>query len=78
MNDPSRTLLTVAQAAERAGVGASTVRQWVRRGHLPVVRLAGRVWVRELDLLIAERDTRRRGGARRGAEAAGPVNCGGG
>ncbi|MQY07753.1 helix-turn-helix domain-containing protein [Actinomadura macrotermitis] len=65
--DLSRTYLSIPQAGERVGVGASTIRQWIHRGHLPAVRIGRRVFVRELDLLKAERATRHRGGTRRTA-----------
>ncbi|WP_158581624.1 helix-turn-helix domain-containing protein [Actinomadura spongiicola] len=65
MTDLTRTFLSVPQAAERVGMGVPAIRQWISRGHLPVVRIGRRVFIRELDLLIAERDTRRRGGKRR-------------
>ncbi|GAA1796442.1 helix-turn-helix domain-containing protein [Actinomadura chokoriensis] len=72
MTDLTRNFLSVPQAAERVGVGVPAVRQWISRGHLPVVRIGRRVFVRELDLLIAERDTRRRGGRRTPAGSPGP------
>ena len=36
MTDLTRSFLSVAQAAERVGVGVPAVRQWISRGHLPV------------------------------------------
>ncbi|HEX2315158.1 MAG TPA: helix-turn-helix domain-containing protein [Thermomonospora sp.] len=64
MTDLARSFLTVAQAADRVGVGPATIRQWIHRGHLPALRVNRRVYVRELDLLLAERTTRHHGGTR--------------
>ena len=57
-------LLTYLEAAFRVGVRPATVRQWVRRGHLPTVVVDGSVLVPERQLLECERD-RRRSGRRR-------------
>ncbi|REE95155.1 helix-turn-helix domain-containing protein [Thermomonospora umbrina] len=65
MNDLSRSFLTVPQAADRVGVGPATIRQWIHRGHLTALRVNRRVYIRELDLLKAERATRHRAGTRR-------------
>lgn len=35
---PTNTMLTVAEAAERAGVSISTINRWVRTGHLRAYR----------------------------------------
>jgi excisionase family DNA binding protein len=35
----SAELLTFAEAAQRLGVGVLTIRQWVRTGQCPVVRI---------------------------------------
>jgi len=44
-------LLTAAQVAEQLSVSVRTVRDWMNRGKLPVVRLPGRpVRVRAVDL----------------------------
>ncbi|HGE71247.1 TPA: helix-turn-helix domain-containing protein [Candidatus Poribacteria bacterium] len=37
---------TLAEAAERWGVRASTLRQWIKRGKLPqAFRVGGRLWL---------------------------------
>jgi len=43
-------LLTVTAAAQRAGVSRYTVAGWISSGQLPVVRIAGRRYVRPADL----------------------------
>ena len=47
-------LLTVAQAAQRAGVSLGTIRNWLRVGRLPAARLAGRRWIRPADLAATQ------------------------
>jgi excisionase family DNA binding protein len=47
-------LLTVAQAAERAGVSRWTVAGWIAAGRLPSVLVEGRRWVRPADLAAAQ------------------------
>jgi excisionase family DNA binding protein len=52
-DDPSAEvagLLTVAQAAQLAGVSRYTVRGWITSGHLRAVRINGRHYVRADDL----------------------------
>ncbi|MEU2433644.1 helix-turn-helix domain-containing protein [Streptomyces sp. NPDC007861] len=61
--DPSRRLLTTAEAAEVAQVSPACIRQWVRRGYLrPVARYGKRNLYREDHVLRAERDRRNPGG----------------
>lgn len=54
------SLWTAAEAAERVGVDQSTIRQWVRRGHLPVAERtsAGHLRLDPLDVARAEYTTR--------------------
>lgn len=54
--------LTVEEAARLAGVDREVVRQWVRRGHLPVHHRDPDGWrrFRALDVAKAERATRTR------------------
>jgi excisionase family DNA binding protein len=61
MSAPTRdpVFLSVAEVALRFGVGASTVRRWIRDGHLAAVPPAGedgvlRIPADELDRLVAE------------------------
>jgi excisionase family DNA binding protein len=65
MTDLTRTYLTITQAATQVGVTPATIRQWIHRGHLPALKIHHRTYIRELDLLLAERKTRHRGGTRR-------------
>lgn len=61
--------LTIPEAADLVSVSTWTVRAWIRAGHLPKVKIRGRVYVREADVLTCDRDRRRhvrsRGGAPR-------------
>jgi hypothetical protein len=66
-------LLDVDSAASRAGVRPPTIRQWHRRGYLRSYRRrvysqSGRIVLRafydEREVLLAERQTRHRGGSR--------------
>lgn len=52
--------ILVPTAAAQLGVAPATVYAWIRRGHLPAVRRAGRVVVHLDDVLDAERDARAR------------------
>lgn len=54
--------LRVGEAAELAGVSPAAIRKWVGRGILTAVKIDGRLWFRELDVLEAERRTRGRAG----------------
>ncbi len=55
-------LMTGPRAASRVGRSASTLRSWVRRGHLePAVRVGERVLYDDLAVALCERDRRRRG-----------------
>jgi excisionase family DNA binding protein len=47
-------LLTVAQAAQLAGVSRHTIGTWIRRGYLPAVQMAGRWFVQPADLAAAQ------------------------
>jgi hypothetical protein len=53
-------LLTVADASYHAGVGAETIRKWVRRDHLPVAARDpfGRPLFRWVDVAQAEKGRR--------------------
>jgi excisionase family DNA binding protein len=54
---PSREatqLLTVTEAAQRAGVSRYTVRGWITSGHLPAVRIDGRPYVHIEDLVATQ------------------------
>lgn len=73
--DPADTWLSTAQAVQVTGRSERTLTRWIRDGRVRVVLVAGRRRIRELDLLTAERDTRRaarrgRPGARLAASAA--------
>lgn len=59
MND---RLLTTTEAAQAAHRRPGTIRQWVRRGYLKpfTTDTHGRPLYLELDVLLAERDTRNR------------------
>ena len=50
-------LLTVTDAAQQAGVSRSTVSGWITGGHLPVVRIIGRRYVRAEDLAATQTRT---------------------
>lgn len=43
-------LLTAHQAFVVLGVSSSTGYEWIQRGIIPVERIAGRIWVRLVDL----------------------------
>lgn len=58
------TFLRVDDAAELAGVSPAAIRKWVSRGILTGIKISGRLWFRELDVLEAERRTRLRAGRR--------------
>jgi excisionase family DNA binding protein len=47
-------LLTVTEAAQRAGVSYATVRGWIVSGTLPMVRMDGRRRIRSADLTTAQ------------------------
>jgi excisionase family DNA binding protein len=47
-------LLTVADAAQHAGVSRHTVSSWITGGKLPAVRIAGRRYVRPADLAATQ------------------------
>lgn len=52
-------LLTVAEVADLAGVDHTTVRRWIRTGHLDAIKLVGSLRIREADfaaLVEAGRD----------------------
>jgi excisionase family DNA binding protein len=42
---PSLDLLTSTQAGELLGVSGQTIKNWVRRGHIPAFRVGGRIMV---------------------------------
>ena len=52
--DRQLELLTVTQAAQRAGVSRYTVRGWITCDHLPAVRSNGRRYVRAEDLAASQ------------------------
>jgi excisionase family DNA binding protein len=52
--DDQTELLTVTQAAQRAGVTPSTVGGWITGGKLPVARVNGRRYVRPADLAATQ------------------------
>lgn len=60
--DPER-FLSLADASYHAGVGAETIRKWVRRDHLPVAArdALGRPLFRWIDVARAERGRRATG-----------------
>jgi excisionase family DNA binding protein len=47
-------LLSVTEAAQRAGVSRDTISSWVSRGLLPAVRVAGRRLIQPADLVTAQ------------------------
>lgn len=51
-------MLTVPQAASRAGLAAETIRRWIRAGHLPSLKVGTQHLVREEDLDAALRGER--------------------
>jgi excisionase family DNA binding protein len=53
-DDPSPDLLTVAQAAQQAGVSRDIIRYWMIRGSLPALRIAGRRYIRPPDLVATQ------------------------
>jgi predicted site-specific integrase-resolvase len=66
VSDPRRNLLNDADAATRVGVSRSTISRWVTSGLLRVAgTVAGRRYFLVIDLLEAERATRRTGKSRR-------------
>lgn len=60
-------LLTVPEAAAETAVSASTIRTWIERGHLRVLRSRGIGFVVLREVFECERDRRRSGRRRRGA-----------
>lgn len=53
--DPAPTYIGAATAAARLGISTDTIRQWIREGRLPAVRLPGgrgRYRIDERDLLL--------------------------
>lgn len=64
--DVNSYLLTVDNVAEMIGVSDVTVRSWVRKGHLPAVRIGGRRQMRffraEVLQYLAERSFPAKGG----------------
>lgn len=50
MNNNLESFLPVRRAALLAGVTAPTIREWIKTGRLPAVRLVGRLRVRLADL----------------------------
>lgn len=65
-------LVTVADAAEYAGVAAATVRSWAHRGRLPLAGRdrRGRALYRLADVAVVEKATRRARAGRPRASAA--------
>jgi len=65
-------LVTITEAAQRAGVTPKLVREWVQRGHVPYAVLSGRIVVPDVAVIRRERDARhyrrRAGGRRRSAD----------
>jgi DNA-binding transcriptional MerR regulator len=61
-DDITTTLWTARQAAEEAHVSTSTIRSWVRRGHLEAADVDEHGWplYRALDVIKAEHATRER------------------
>ena len=51
-------LLTLAEAAEIAGLPVATIRVWICRYRLPTTRALGEVMVSELAFLDCEKDRR--------------------
>jgi excisionase family DNA binding protein len=50
-------LLTITEAAQQAGVSFATVNGWAREGKLPIVRIAGRRYIRPADLATVQQAT---------------------
>lgn len=66
---PPEDAISVAQAAERAGVSVSTLHEWRRKGHFPEPKHHhGRLWFNEQQvlLLLKLKEVIRRYGKRRG------------
>ena len=55
----SQALLTVEQVARRLAIKESTVREWLRKGRLPGVRISSKEWrIDPVDLEAFERQRR--------------------
>jgi excisionase family DNA binding protein len=52
--DRQPKLLTITQAAQRAGVSRWTISSWITTGQLPAVRITGRRYVRAEDLAATQ------------------------
>lgn len=66
MTDDLRRPLDVRQAAKLAGVEPVTVRWWISEGLIDSVKIDGKRYMAELDVLVCERDQRRKAKARKG------------
>lgn len=66
MTDDLRRPLDVKQAAMVAGVSPVTVRWWISEGLIESVLIDGKRYMAELDVLVCERDQRRKAQARKG------------
>lgn len=63
-------MLTVPEAAKRAGLVPETIRRWIRAGRLPATKVGTQHLIREQDLAAAIRRERPRGRPMRASEAA--------
>jgi excisionase family DNA binding protein len=81
MNREDTLLVDVRTAAKLlGGLGESTLRRWISRGRVPVLRLGRRVFLRReaLDTLIANSErlmVRERKGLRNQAATTSPARC---
>ena len=70
------SLLTVRAAAERMGIGYSTLKQWIHRGKIRTTRTAGghhRLSEAEIDRLLARHTPSARSRSARAEGPAGPI-----
>jgi len=54
LNADTARLLTVTEAAQQAGVSRATISNWITRGFLSAVRMAGRRHIRLADLVATQ------------------------
>ena len=60
MNEPLEKLLSTQEAADMLGVHVQTVRQYIRRGYLPAVKISPRLYKirpEDLEMFIEDKKT---------------------